>query len=100
MNRSIVKPVLAGILIGLGLFFIPFFMLRVVLFLLIAGLVFRLFAGRRRHFGGPFGERRLAFTDHIRNMSEEEYAQFKQRAAQGCGAYRKQEFNTHQNVPS
>jgi len=100
MNKSILKPVIAGVLIGFGLFFIPFFILRVVLFLLIAGLVFRLFAGRRRHFGGPFAERRLAFTDHIRHMSDEEYVQFKQRAAQGCGGYRKQEFNSQQNTQS
>ncbi|MBX3256620.1 MAG: hypothetical protein KF862_20960 [Chitinophagaceae bacterium] len=95
MNRSIVKPVLAGVVIGLGLFFIPFFILRVALFLLIAGLVFRLFAGRRRRFGGPFKERRFAFADHIRNMSEEEYTQFKQQPPFGCG--RAKNFTNPQN---
>ena len=84
MSRSIVKPVIAGVLIGTGLFFIPFFMLRVALFILIIALVFRLFSGRRGYFDGPFKERRLAFADHIRNMSEEEYAQFKQQASFGC----------------
>lgn len=98
MNRSILKPVIAGILIGTGLFFMPFFILRVVLFVLIIGLFIRLFAGRRQRFGGRFAERRFAFADHIRNMSEEEYTQFKQQAAQGCGHFRTDTFNKTQKT--
>lgn len=102
MNRSIVKPVIAGILIGLGLFFIPFFIIRVALFFLVAALIVRLFIGRGRRWGSSFGERRLAFTDHIRNMSEEEYTRFKQKFAygHGCGAFRKEEFSTQQKTQS
>lgn len=79
MKRRIIKPVLAGILLGAALFFIPFFVLRVTVFLLITGIMFSLFAGRRR-----FAERRTAFADHIRNMSEEEYNRFKADLSSGC----------------
>ncbi|MBN8786091.1 MAG: hypothetical protein J0I84_03320 [Terrimonas sp.] len=100
MNRSIVKPIVVGVLIGTALFFIPFFVLRVIAFFLIAGLVFRLFAGRRRRFGRNFSEERFAFVDHIRNMSDEEYQAFKSnpRGAFGCGGFsRNQHSSTNQN---
>lgn len=99
MNRSIVKPIVAGVFLGAALFFIPFFILRVVTFILIVGLIFRLFAGRRR-FGRNFGGHRFAFADQIRNMSDEEYQKFKEnpRMAFGCGGFRaKQDFSTNQN---
>jgi len=80
---KLIKPVLAGILLGAALFFIPFFVLRVTVFLLIIGIVFSFFAGRRR-FGRRFTERRMAFVDHIRNMSEEEYNRFKADFSSGC----------------
>ncbi|MFT3748323.1 MAG: hypothetical protein QM768_08410 [Agriterribacter sp.] len=100
MNRSIVKPIVVGALIGAALFFIPFFVLRVITFFLIAGLIFRLFAGRRRRFGRHFNEQRFAFVDHIRNMSDEEYQAFKSnpRGAFGCDGFnRKQDSTTNQN---
>lgn len=84
MNLRIVKPIAAGVLLGAAVFFIPFFVLRVAAFLLILGMVLRLFAGRRR-FGSRFADRRIAFADHIRNMNEEEYDRFKAGFASGCG---------------
>lgn len=100
MNRSILKPIVAGVLIGAALFFIPFFVLRVVAFFLIAVLVFRLLAGSRRRFGRHFDEERFAFVDRIRNMSDEEYQAFKSnpRGAFGCGGFnRDQHSSTNQN---
>lgn len=97
MNTSIIKPVIAGLLIGTALFFIPFFVLRVAVFILIVGLIFRLFAGRRRHWNRNFMDRRMAFTDRIRNMSDEEYNQFKQ-SAQGCGYYHQPNSANTQNA--
>ncbi|MCH5715127.1 hypothetical protein [Niabella hibiscisoli] len=85
MNRSIVKPIIGGVLIGAALFFIPFFVLRVAVLVLIVGLLFRLFGrgswgpGSRRH------ERFTRFADKVRNMTDEEYAQFKERFQYGCG---------------
>ena len=91
MNRSILKPIIGGVVFGAALFFIPFFLLRVAAFFLIAGAIFRLFAGRRR-FAGRFREHRLAFADNIRNMSDEEYAKFRNEMPHGCGP------RTQQNV--
>lgn len=71
------KPILAGILIGAATFFLPFFVLRVVVVFLIIGGLFRLLGGRR--FGRGYGRRfHPAFADNIRNMSDEEYKAFKQ----------------------
>lgn len=97
MNTSIIRPVIAGLLIGTALFFIPFFVLRVAVFILIVGLIFRLFAGRRR-WNRNFMDRRLAFIDRVRNMSDEEYNQFKQQSAYGCGYHQKPDSTNTQNV--
>ena len=70
------QPILAGILIGAALFFIPFFVLRVVVIFLIIGGLFRLFGGRRFGRGYRHGFH-PAFADNIRNMSDEEYKAFK-----------------------
>ncbi len=89
MNRHILKPVLAGLLMGGALYFMPFFVVRVVLFVLIAGLLIRLFT---RHRSGRFGHyraMRLQYADSIRNMSDKEYALFKERiSSYGCGVYK------------
>lgn len=90
MNRSIVKPIIGGVLIGAALFFIPFFVLRVAVFVLIVGLLFRLFRRGSRGPGSWRQERFTRFADKVRNMTDEEYAQFKERFQYGCGAhYRK-----------
>ncbi len=77
MTRSILKPILAGILIGAGLYFMPFFLLRVLIVFLIIGALFRLFRGRgfRGRYAGGFHP---VFADKIRNMSDEEYNEYKQ----------------------
>lgn len=87
MNISILKPIVAGIIIGAALFFMPFFVLRVAVVVLIVGALIRLFGGRR--FGRGAGRRGMfpAFADKIRNMSDEEYAQFRQRFQYGCGRF-------------
>jgi hypothetical protein len=90
MTRSILKPILAGILIGAALFFMPFFLLRVLIVFLIIGGLFRLFGGRgfRGRYGRGFHP---AFADKIRNMSDEEYNQYKQ-SYEGWGSRN----NSHQ----
>lgn len=83
--NTILKSILAGLLLGAALFILPFFLLRMFLFFLLIGGLFRLIRGRRRGYwgyGGPgrWGHgHRFAFTDRIRQMSDEEYAAFKQR---------------------
>ena len=83
---NILRPIIAGILIGAALFFMPFFFVRILLFFLIIGAIFRLIIGRR--FRGYRGGFDAAFTDNIRNMSDEEYSRFKQNINHGCGSYR------------
>lgn len=84
---KILKPVLFGILLGAGLFYLPFFVLRVALFFLIVGGLLRLFRGRMRHGGGPWGpgNRRLAMAEKVRAMSDEEFAEFKSNASRFAG---------------
>lgn len=96
MNKSIVKPIVAGILLGAAAFFMPFFLLRTILFFGLIALLFRIFIGRRMRAGFGPGAFRPAFADKIRNMSDEEYAAFKNRF-QGnyCHHRSKQEATTN-----
>ena len=83
MTKQLLKPVLTGMLAGAVLFVLPFFLLRTLLFVLLIGGLFRLFAGRRFRWGryGPGYDRGFspALADTIRSMSEEEYQAFRQR---------------------
>ena len=93
MNNTLVRSILAGLLLGAALFILPFFLLRIALFFLLIGALFRLFGGGRFRRGGwghgrGYGGYIPAFTDRIRQMSDEEYTAFKQRAGQHhCGSY-------------
>lgn len=91
MNTNLLRSILAGVLLGAALFIMPFFLLRVILFFVIVGALVRLFGGGRFR-RGRWGRRGFgympAFADQIRQMSDEEYSQFKQRFEQGsCGSY-------------
>lgn len=87
---KILKPVLFGAILGAALFYMPFFLLRIAVVFLIIGALIRLFRGRRGWSGGPHGHGgfrsgyRLAFADKVRAMSDEEYAQFKQKVSRPC----------------
>ena len=92
MYRSPLKPILLGLVLGIVLLAIPFFLLKAALFFLLIGALFR-FVGRRifwnRHArSGPAAGRYAyalvghpAFADTIRNMSAEEYGTFRQKLA-------------------
>jgi len=72
MTTSVLKAIAKGILIGAALFFIPHFILG---FLILVGIM-RLFMGKRR--GGCHSRHsRFEWLDRIRQMSDEEYEQFK-----------------------
>ena len=90
MNRQIIKPIIGGLLLGTALFLVPFFVLKVLIFFLVIGLLFRLF-GRRRH-RGPWG---WALADKIRTMSEEEYNDYKTKWRRGgCHGYYSKDVQT------
>jgi len=50
MFTQVLRVIGAGLLGGLFLFILPFLLLKAFLFFLFFGLVFRLFAGRRRRY--------------------------------------------------
>ncbi len=84
MNNTLLKSILAGLLLGAALFILPFFLLRVALFFLLIGAIFRLFRGRGGRRGRGAGRGYMpAFTDRIRQMNDDEYNEFKQRFGRG-----------------
>lgn len=80
MSNQIIKTIAFGALLGAALFWVPFFALKVVVFFLLVGFIFRFFRGRRYY--GPTG---WAYADKIRNMSDEEYSSFKKNVRGRCG---------------
>lgn len=83
MTASIFKSIAFGVLAGAALFFAPFFLLRFLLFFLIIGAFIRFFVGRKFRRGWRPGFH-TSFADRIRNMTDEEYAAFKQQYSYGC----------------
>ena len=86
MTTQLLKTILVGAAIGTALFFMPFFVLKVLIFLLIAGMLIRIFAHRR--WGGRAG---WAYADKIRDMSDDEYSQFKGKFRSHCRGFRESE---------
>lgn len=76
MKRSIFGPIIFGIIFGAAAFFAPFFFLKAIFFFMIIGFIMRMFWWRRHawHYGYQY---QTIFADKIRSMSEEEYAEFK-----------------------
>lgn len=77
MAKQIFKSILIGVLVGAALFMAPFFLLKFFLFLLIIGAIFKLIWGGKRHRWSKWNN--YAYADHIRNMSEEEYKNYKEK---------------------
>lgn len=79
MYYNIIRPIIMGILLGLAVFIMPFFILKVIAFFMIAGLLIRFFIFRRirRFFKGQMFF--SGFADEIRNMEDIDYQKFKQR---------------------
>jgi hypothetical protein len=81
MIRQILKTALAGILAGLALFILPFFLIRVFVFFLLIGAIFKLLGGRRR------GMHHYAFANKFHHMSEEDRKTFMAKYGSRCGSY-------------
>lgn len=98
MNKSIFKPILAGILIGALFFLMPFFILNILFTMLIVGMIFRFFFWMR--FGSRRQYYKLAMADNIRSMSEEEYRNFRNGMYYGGGnPNRNSEKYQNPNIP-
>lgn len=68
--KQFFKTVLAGFLAGVALFVLPFFLVRVFVFFLLIGAIFKLMGGRRR------GMHRYTFAHQFKHMTEEERANY------------------------
>ncbi|MBT1696015.1 hypothetical protein KK083_03945 [Fulvivirgaceae bacterium PWU4] len=86
MTKQLVKPILAGILIGVAFYVLPFFFFRgffffIVVFFLIRFLFWGRWGGPFRGWRGYYGHNSIhpAFADTIRKMSDEEYETFKKK---------------------
>ncbi len=77
MTTSIVKAIAAGLLAGIALFLAPFFLIRVLLFVLIIGLIFRLVGGRRRWHRGYGFWHNPEYVRRWHSMTDEERKAFK-----------------------
>lgn len=80
---KVLKAVIGGGLLGAAFFFIPFIVMRILLFMILIGFIFRLLGrsrwGRRGFDHHGFGRsKEFAFADYIRGMSDEEYNRFRQ----------------------
>ncbi len=82
MTKQFLKTVLAGIMVGLALFMMPFFLLRIFLFFMLIAAAFRLLG-----FGRYRREMRYAFAQRYQNMSEDERKAFKQKWGNRCCSY-------------
>jgi hypothetical protein len=79
MTTQIFKTVLAGILAGVALFMIPFFLIRILIFFLLVKAIFRLLGGRRRYWG-----RYPAYAYSCRTMSEDDRKAFATKYGSSC----------------
>jgi len=86
MTRQILKTILIGAVVGTALFFMPFFVLKVAIFLIIAGFFLRMFT--RYRWRGHYG---WAYGDKIRQMSDDEYSDFKEKFRDRCRGFQEAE---------
>lgn len=87
MFIQILKTVLGGILVGIALFMLPFFLLKGLIFCMLIAAAFRLFAGRRDGY-------RYAYAHKYKNMTDEERANFQRQ----CGYHHHGWNNGPENV--
>lgn len=86
MIQQLFKVIVGGILAGIALFLLPFLLIRLLIVFLLVGMIFRLFGWRKRRwhhhhhsFYGIDPQKRYAYAQRWRNMSNEERTQFMQK---------------------
>lgn len=115
MRRNLFKPIVAGVLLGATLFWLPFFLVKVALIVVIAGTLIKFIVrsrfayahahaggscgpegkgrhshwkGRKHGFRGGFGPWfHPAFAEKIRNMSDEDFNRFKEKFQSRWGSH-------------
>jgi len=86
MTRSILKAVVCGIIVGALAYFVP----HLLIGLIILGFIFRAAhccMGHGYHGYGHRSERLFYMADRIRKMSDEDYAEFKEKMGGGFNHY-------------
>lgn len=81
MNREFFRIFLGGALVGSLIFFVPFMLVKVFLFIMFFKLIFHLFQGKRHK------SYMWAQADKIRGMNDEEYAKYKSNYGKHCGRH-------------
>ena len=76
MTRSILRAVLCGVIVGALAFFVPKLLLGLFILSLIVRAILCCGHGHRH-------QRMFYMADKLRNMSEEEYAEFKEKMGNG-----------------
>lgn len=84
MNNQLLKTILVGVLIGAAIFAAPFFAVKVLIFFLIIGIIFRVFRGRGYYHRRRWGYGPWAYADKIRGMSDQEYQEFQEKYQGRC----------------
>ena len=78
MTKSILGTVIGGIMVGALAFFVPHLLVGLFIFAIIIRTL-HFVMGHGYHGHGHRGERLFYLADKVRKMSDEEYAEFKQR---------------------
>jgi len=76
MSNRVLKAIGIGLLAGTAIYFAPFFLVRVLIFFLIIGLIFRLFGWRRRWYRGYGFWHNPAYARRWHSMTDEERKAF------------------------
>lgn len=83
---------MAGVLAGIAVFMLPFFIIKVLVFFLLIKTVFRLLGGRRRHWG-----MHPAYAHNCSNMTENERKEFMAKYGRSCGHYQQNQGKTKED---
>lgn len=91
MFTQILKTAIAGILAGVALFMMPFFLLKVVVVIFLLSASFRLLGGRRRR------RFQYAYAHQYHKMSDEERAKFRNEFHRCYGGNTQQDTTNNTN---
>lgn len=92
MTKQILKTILAGILAGAALFVMPFFLVRILAFIMIIGAIIKLLSGGRHRF-----RKHYAFAEKFENSTAEEKEAFREKMQRHCRSYQSREERQNHN---
>lgn len=96
MTKQILRLVVAGIIGGVALFIMPFFLVRLLVFFLLIKLMFRVIRGKRSYYG--WHRCSPAFAGRYKNMSEEERKAYMDKYGYECRTWHCNEEKTEEET--